>query len=248
MTSKHSIQLSNLSLFQPFLVSDMADYQEQILKNSPSVLVYEFKGTAQPIFYIPNGCFDFLFYLDKYSCTPIQPLISPADFITSYNSSYFGIHFEPGILPSRYFNSSFYISLFSEQRNFSSRISCFQQYFNAEKEIQPYSEAVKYMLYRMKEQKGVISIQQLAQELSYSERHTHRLFQTHMGYSPKLYSRIVRFQSALWEMLHFPERNISAFIENLGYSDQAHFQREFKEFTRMTPKQFLKYFQSHGLL
>ena len=92
-------------------------------------------------------------------------------------------------------------------------------------------------------------MKEISDVLCYSERHLTRLFNNSLGYSPKTYVRIVRFQYAiekLTEKADYYENNISDYIQELGYSDQAHFQREFKEFTGITPKSFLKFLKRKG--
>lgn len=69
--------------------------------------------------------------------------------------------------------------------------------------------------------------------LSYSERHQRRLFQKLTLLSPVLFKRIARFQSALQIMVEKQE------IYWDGYYDQAHFIRDFKQFTGCTPREFI---------
>jgi AraC-like DNA-binding protein len=69
--------------------------------------------------------------------------------------------------------------------------------------------------------------------LPYSERHERRLYRDLTGLSPTQFRRIVRFQNAL-QRIH--AQGILNWDE---YYDQAHFTREFKEFTGLTPAAFL---------
>jgi AraC-like DNA-binding protein len=60
------------------------------------------------------------------------------------------------------------------------------------------------------------------------------LFRRAVGLSPKLHCRVVRFRKALRDA---SDRTASwAWIAlDAGYSDQAHFNRDFLEFTGVTP-------------
>lgn len=99
---------------------------------------------------------------------------------------------------------------------------------------------VAHMITRILETEGSLPIARLAEELSYSERHVNRLFLHCLGFGPKLFCKQVRFQSTLEKLTKMPDRKIAPLLAQTGYSDQAHFQREFKEFTGLTPKQYLR--------
>lgn len=86
----------------------------------------------------------------------------------------------------------------------------------------------------------VSTYQNLPTKLGYSERHILRMFNETLGVTPKDYCKMIRFQTVLINMLSNNSQNNSAYISGLGYSDQAHFQREFKTFTGITPRQFTK--------
>src|SRR5258706_1002450 len=78
-------------------------------------------------------------------------------------------------------------------------------------------------------------------ELYLTERCFQRLFEKNIGVSPNLFRRISQFNSAFHQLntVHFTKLTDIAF-EN-GYADQSHYIRAFKEFTSITPRDYLKF-------
>ena len=74
--------------------------------------------------------------------------------------------------------------------------------------------------------------------LNLSERTLERYFKQHVGISPKLYTRINRFQSTLENMRQTHFRKLTSIAYQTDYFDQSHFIRDFKEFAGTSPKQF----------
>jgi AraC-like DNA-binding protein len=70
---------------------------------------------------------------------------------------------------------------------------------------------------------------------SISPRQLRRLFDRYIGVNPKMFARIVRFQSVLHTMLRVPKQAWSDLYFDFGYYDQAHFIREFKHFFGTPP-------------
>ena len=88
--------------------------------------------------------------------------------------------------------------------------------------------------------KGLVSLTQVQEELFVTERTLQRMFELHVGVSPKTFSRICQFHSALQQLSQnqFTEMTDVAFES--GYADQSHLIRTFKEFTNYTPLEYLK--------
>jgi len=86
--------------------------------------------------------------------------------------------------------------------------------------------------------RGQLDVTTLADTLNINRRNIERRFTAQVGMSPKQLSRIIRLQSTL-KMLD--EKNFSSLTslayEN-GYYDQAHFIKDFKEFTGVSPRLF----------
>ncbi len=61
------------------------------------------------------------------------------------------------------------------------------------------------------------------------------LFRAEIGLSPKAYARVRRLQAALRLLGSMSGAQVAA---EIGYFDQAHFVREFRSFTGMTPTQY----------
>jgi AraC-like DNA-binding protein len=74
----------------------------------------------------------------------------------------------------------------------------------------------------------------LAGEAGISERQLHRRFVRAVGYGPKLFQRVVRFQAFL-DLSACPSPGLGALAAGLGYADQAHLCRETQALSGLTP-------------
>ena len=79
------------------------------------------------------------------------------------------------------------------------------------------------------------AVHDVANEMSVSTRKLERHFLEHLGLTPKLFSRLVRFDRAARAIASRGRIPWSQFALAHGYSDQAHFINEFKEFAGVTP-------------
>lgn len=91
-------------------------------------------------------------------------------------------------------------------------------------------------------------VYELTKKLKISERHLQRIFKATIGVSPYTYRKILRFEAALQKLNTENFSTLSEVTFDLGYADQSHFIREFKEFSDLTPKQFLQnnYLEDEG--
>jgi AraC-like DNA-binding protein len=86
---------------------------------------------------------------------------------------------------------------------------------------------------------GAASVGDVVRDSGYSHRHFIALFEDAVGLTPKRYSRVLRFRHAL-ELLAraAPGAPLVAVAMAAGYSDQAHFNRDFREMTGISPERY----------
>lgn len=89
------------------------------------------------------------------------------------------------------------------------------------------------------------SLRQLSGDLACSERYLRKVFQRDIGIGIKTFQRILRFNQAFQMIKSGRYTKLSDVAYSLGYFDQSHFNREFREFMGVAPKQFLR--ESHPL-
>jgi AraC-like DNA-binding protein len=79
-------------------------------------------------------------------------------------------------------------------------------------------------------------------DLFISPRQLRRRFSSALGYGPKAYQRIRRFQGflALVQGLHDHDLRLARLAQRAGYADQAHLTRESSRLTGLTPRAFLE--------
>lgn len=84
------------------------------------------------------------------------------------------------------------------------------------------------------------SIEDLCSYLGYSVRQVERSFKDKIGISPKMYARIIRFHGAIRKYHQQTFSNLSQLALSSGFSDQAHFIREFQHFAGIKPRHYFK--------
>lgn len=85
------------------------------------------------------------------------------------------------------------------------------------------------------------TLQKVQNELYLTERTFQRMFRNHVGISPDKFRRISQFNTAFKQLQHRKFEKLSDIAFKNGYADQSHFIRSFKEFTNITPKDYLNF-------
>ncbi|THU40478.1 helix-turn-helix transcriptional regulator [Niastella caeni] len=96
-------------------------------------------------------------------------------------------------------------------------------------------QAVQHII----KQEGMVSVESLHQSLWVNERTLERKFKLHIGISPKRFTDIVRLNSSAKRMQRMKGKQpLTGVAYESGYFDQAHFIKEFKKYTGITPQQY----------
>jgi AraC-like DNA-binding protein len=86
---------------------------------------------------------------------------------------------------------------------------------------------------------GAASVREVVLDSGYSHRHFIALFEDAVGLTPKRYSRVLRFRHALGLLGGaMPRVTLSQLALATGYSDQAHFNRDFREMAGVSPERY----------
>nr|WP_262895832.1 helix-turn-helix transcriptional regulator [Aureivirga marina] len=86
--------------------------------------------------------------------------------------------------------------------------------------------------------KGQLTVNELSKQVNSNRRMLARKFSSDVGLSPKQLSKIVRLQNSLKSLLQKEKTSLTNLAYENEYFDQAHFIKDFKEFTGITPKEF----------
>lgn len=217
---------------------------------------------------VPDACIDLFFEytehgLEAYACGTVLHFQSME---WRGSREVFGVRFMPGVQPAiidvtlkslvgkrvplqEIVVDPELLTLMAAETDFYQRIRVFLQQYtrvqnrrknSAEKEELIWS--VKQMVY---ESDGKIRIAEMQERTGYSERYINRVFIEEMGFSPKVFCKIIQFQRAL-EFLNYgaPDKMTDAAVY-LGYYDQPQFIRDFKAFCGVTPYKYLKMAEAH---
>jgi AraC-like DNA-binding protein len=104
-------------------------------------------------------------------------------------------------------------------------------------EAPPVAPELEWAWRRLHDSGGAVPIGALASELGWSRRHLTATVRRELGMAPKPLGRLLRFERAVGR-LRAGAPLADAALES-GYYDQAHFNRDFKQFAGRTPTEYL---------
>jgi len=249
--------LANIRSKQPWLVLNAASQYSLARSHDPAIshfYSFETGDSAPSSFAIPDGCVDIIF-----DCNSKQPQAlvfgTPMKAIdTQFQAKhrYFGVRFSSGVIPNfldisaqdlieKSFDfldvvpqANYLVEEIIQETNFNSQVAAFKQFFS-DKSLRKSSSLTAIVMRRIFDTNGNIRIRELEALTGYTSRTLQRQFRADIGMSPKAYSRIIRCQSAVYQINQMDHVNFSDMAFELGFSDQSHFFREFKKLVNATP-------------
>lgn len=108
------------------------------------------------------------------------------------------------------------------------------------KAIPTIDQIVKSTIDALFQTKGSMSINTILKDQLSTRRSLERKFLKQVGISPKQLGKVVRLQAALKMLLNRQSESLTKIAYENEYYDQAHFIKDFKEFTGTNPKDYLK--------
>lgn len=90
---------------------------------------------------------------------------------------------------------------------------------------------VNYALRRFHEFPGIATVRETAREIGWSERRFSQVFREEVGFTPKVWCRIQRFQRAVRQLHAGVDIRWAELALDCGYYDQSHFANEFRAFS-----------------
>ena len=91
---------------------------------------------------------------------------------------------------------------------------------------------------RIANERDINRVDELAAQVKLGERALQRLFNDYVGVSPKWVIRRSRLQDAAARLANAEDVNLTQLAAELGYSDQAHFTRDFKTLVGRSPSDY----------
>jgi methylphosphotriester-DNA--protein-cysteine methyltransferase len=94
---------------------------------------------------------------------------------------------------------------------------------------------------------GGPKVREAAKDLGLSQRRFIQVFKNEVGITPKLFSRIQRFQRTRVFVQDSPSPNWADLAVGLGYFDQSHLIHDFQTFSGLSPAVFYRRFSERCL-
>lgn len=254
---------------QPYFVFDTLNYREEIYLKDGISHFYTFKtDTEKNHRIVPDGCISLIFEYDPDRPGYMHSYVSGTKLTFEvdnrcFHNEIFGICFMPEnhpemlnitmkeLLQKRYATDEVlngdknWLNDMAAETDFHRKIEIFNKYYYMLEKDQPRFSGKKELIYAIKQMvyqsNGTVKIHEMEEKTRYSERYINKVFIDEMGFSPKVFCKIIQFQKVLelFSQLGCP-KNMSEICTTLGYYDQSHFIRDFTKYCGITPLKYLK--------
>lgn len=121
-------------------------------------------------------------------------------------------------------------------------IHCLNQIFIKNITVSP-DKILQEFIRKVKEVKGIVSVESLAKEIGVSSRYLRKHIKKHTGLNPKLLAKIERLSSALKSLNSLPRDNWASLAIAHGYYDQSHMIDDFQSLLNISPDKLLQKLQ-----
>ncbi len=205
---------------------------------------------------IPDGCVDVVYEQlgPRVRCLVVGTNSRMQFFRITPDATYFGIRFRPGMarhflepapieLTDRQLDVPAFLGLppeeVAETATFPAQSLLVEQALEralsrCDASLSPLDRAIA----QMQQDQGIARVETLADLCGLSPRQVQRTIMAAVGLSPKLFMRILRVQAAITAIHQAPQGSLVDLAAALGYSDQAHMNRDFRLLTGNTPSQY----------
>ena len=261
---KNSWKRDKLRPTQPFFVLDSDEFLQLSYRHMGISHFYNIKKKAShPIRTIPDGCIDFIFSYGKkgFSAVVSGTPLSVKESLMPDATDIFGVRFMPGTRPEgleirlrdiigarkdleEEYKDIFDFHALAHSFDFRERIDIFlREYGKIEmKKEKPFGKtalfrAVRDIIYKAD---GQIRVSDLSDITGYSERYIREVFMDEMGFSPKTFCDILRFQRTIEFINYGYDEKTADWVSDLGYYDQSQCIRDFKKYAGLTPRCYKK--------
>jgi len=99
--------------------------------------------------------------------------------------------------------------------------------------------AVSFAVEKFRKDHALSSSAEVAESIGFSQRRFIELFRNEVGMTPKLFCRVERFQHVIRAIGQKSDVDWADLALDHGYSDQSHFNHEFREFSGLRPTEYL---------
>ena len=103
----------------------------------------------------------------------------------------------------------------------------------------PTDPQIVFAIKQINRHQGKLSVQSLMENICLCQRQFERKFKMNTGYTPKIYSRIMKFKNAVDLLRGTTSDNLLSTAIHAGYYDVPHLSREIKRLSGNTPYSFL---------
>ena len=101
-------------------------------------------------------------------------------------------------------------------------------------------EIIRYATDQIMYNPGTEILSEILNNLQLNERTFQRIFKKYVGVTPNQYRRICQFQDSFAQLRSKDFNKLTDIAFDNGFADQSHFIRSFKEFTKITPNNYLR--------
>ncbi len=134
-------------------------------------------------------------------------------------------------------------SQLAEQRQLGARVQVLERFLQGRIAVPaaaPQHDPIAHAVQALRRSAGSARMDDLAAQAGLSARHFSRLFNERVGMSPKVYARVLRLHAAVSTKVSSQTGTWADVAQAVGYFDQAHLNKDFRELAGATPTDFLR--------